>query len=436
VPPWLQKSWQAFVASADPDELLAQSGPLSVLFGPGSLVGVLVALAYVPPLARITELRNVPSSAALIAVGGCLTILAWSRGCRGTIGALATLFDNAHYSAGLALAAASCREGVGIALALVHGLIFAAIQGRTYALTGLLATTMIAPVLAVLVALRPALPVAVVLIASLALMVFIMNSTRTRRLERERAVRLEQALGAADKLADESVQAALTTTLLTLGHFLHELRNYQTAIAVNLEFVTMQPELAAGSRSALCEAQEAQRQQATLVRDTIESLRGRSRQETTTFRLAEALRSMESERRSCTLDVSSEIEFEIHGNQEHLRVVMINLIRNAEQAGAHSVHCVIRAQPSGTAVQLLVHDDGSGIPEAQRAALFESFARSTKPGGSGLGLYLVRRHTELLGGRISATVGPLGGAGFILSLPGRAIGIPDRHSSPANVKPL
>jgi len=423
VPPWLLKSWQAFVASADPDELLAQSGPISVLLGPGSLVGVLVCLAYVPPLARITELRNVPWSAALIAMGGCLTLLAWSRGCRGTIGGLGTLFDNAHYSAGLTLAAVSCREGVGIALALVHGLIFAAIQGRTYALTGLLATTMVLPVLAVLIVVRPAIPVAIVLIASLALMVFIMNSTRTRRLERQRSLRLEQALGAADRLADESMQAALTTTLLTLGHFLHELRNYQTAIAVNLEFVTMQPELATTSRSALCEAQDAQRQQATLVRETIESLRGRSRRETTSFRLAEALRAMESERRSCALHVSAEVEFEIQGNQEHLRVVMINLIRNAEQAGARSIHCVIRVEASGTAVQLLVHDDGSGIPEAQRAALFESFATSTKTGGSGLGLYLVRRHTELLGGRINATTGPLGGAGFVLSLPGRAIGI-------------
>lgn len=436
MPRWLHKSWQAFVVSADPDELLALSGPLSVVFGPGSLIGVLVCLAYVPPLARLTELRNVHWSATLIAAGGFLTVLAWSQRCRGTIGTLATLFDNTLYSAGLALAAASCREGLGIALAVVHGLVFAAIQGRTYALTGLLATTMATPVLAVLLVVQPRLPVAVVLISSLALMVFIMNATRTRRLERQRSLRLEQALGAADKLADESVQAALTTTLLTLGHFLHELRNYQTAIAVNLEFVAMQPELEVTSRSALCEAQEAQREQASLVRETIDSLRGRARQETTAFRLAEALRAMENERRSCAFHVSSEIEFELQGNAEHLRVVMINLIRNAEQAGARNVHCVLRVEPSGTAVQLMVHDDGSGIPESQRAALFESFATSTKPGGSGLGLYLVRRHIELLGGRISAITGPLGGAGFVLSLPGRAVGVAERHEQAATVKPV
>lgn len=399
-----------------------QSGPLSVLLGPGSLIAVLLCLAYVPMLAELTALRNVQWSAALIALGGCLTVLAWSRGCRGTIGTLATLLDNSLYSAGLALAAASCREDLGIALGVVHAVVFAAVQGRTYALTGLITFTMAAPVLTILVLVRPELPVSVVLVSSLALMVFIMNTTRIRRLERQRSLRLEQALGAADKLADESMQAALTTTLLTLGHFLHELRNYQTAIAVNMEFVAMQPELTSASRSALTEAQQAQREQTTLVRETIESLRGRSRQETTIFRLSETLEAMTSERRSAALYVDSEIEFEMHGNPEHLRVVMINLIRNAEQAGARNVHCVLRVEPSGAAVQLTVHDDGTGIPEAQRPLLFESFARSTKPGGSGLGLYLARRHTELLGGKISVTTGPLGGAAFVLTLPGRAIG--------------
>lgn len=404
-----------------------------MLFGPGSLIAVLLCLAYVPALARLTALENAHWSAALIAAGGCLTILAWSRGCRGTVGTLATLLDNTLYSAGLALAACSCREGLGIALGVVHALVFATLQGRTYALTALMAVTMATPVLTVLALVRPTLPVAVVLISSLALMVFIMNTTRIRRLEQQRSLRLEQALGAADKLADESMQAALTTTLLTLGHFLHELRNYQTAIAVNMEFVSMQPELAAASRSALTEAQQAQREQTTLVRETIESLRGRSRQETTIFRLSATLEGMTGERRSCTFHVESEIEFEVHGNPEHLRVVMINLIRNAEQAGARNVHCVLRVEPSGAAVQLMVHDDGAGIPEAQRPLLFESFARSTKPGGSGLGLYLVRRHTELLGGKISVTTGPLGGAGFVLSLPGRAVGIPreSTRSTPA-----
>jgi signal transduction histidine kinase len=183
----------------------------------------------------------------------------------------------------------------------------------------------------------------------------------------------------------------------------------------------------------LTEAQQAQREQTTLVRETIESLRGRSRQETTSFRLSETLQAMTSERRSCAFHVDSEIEFEMHGNPEHLRVVMINLIRNAEQAGARNVHCVLRVEPSGAAVQLLVHDDGTGIAEAQRPLLFESFSRSTKPGGSGLGLYLVRRHTELLGGKINVTTGPLGGAGFVLSLPGRAVGAPHEStfSTPA-----
>lgn len=425
---YLQKAWRTFVESADSDELVAQSGPLSVLLGPGSLIGVLACLTYVPALGRLTEMRNLEWSAALIGIGGCLTLLAWAHRCRGTIGTLATLFDNAFYSAGLAVAAASSRESVGIALAVVHSVLFATIPGRTYGLTGLFATTMALPICAVLILLRPDLSVSIILIFSVMLLILIMNMTRTGRLERARRQRLEEALGAADKLADESMQAALTTTLLTLGHFLHELRNYQTAIAVNLEYVGMQPELASSSRAALLEAQQAQQEQTALVRETIESLRGRARPEVTTFKLAETLRST-AEISGCRLHVSGDIEFEMRGNPEHLRVVMMNLLRNAEQAGASAVHCLLRVEPSGTAVQLTIHDDGPGFLEGQRETLFESFTTSLKPGGSGLGLYLVRRHAELLGGRIGVADGPLGGACFVLTLPGRAISVGQAKTS-------
>jgi len=423
IPRWLQKAWRAFAESYDRDELVAASSPASIALGASALAGVLLLLAFVPAFAARSQLQNVGWSCALVGGGACLTLLAWSRGCRGTLGTLGTLFDSAFYSAALALAALSSNEHVGVALAVVHGLMVTSFQGRLYSLTALVVVVIALPVVVLIVAMRANLPVAIILMCSLLLMALFMQVTGTKRTAQLRQKRLEQALDAADRLADESVQTALTVTLLTLGHFLHELRNYQTAIAVNLEFIAMQPDLASGSRTALNEAQQAQKEQTQLVRETIESLRGRAKQETGTFHVAETLRAIASERRTCDVRVSAPGEFELKGNPEHLRVIMLNLLRNAEQAGAAHVECFLRIEPSGTAVSLTINDDGAGIPDSQRAALFESLTNSTKPGGSGLGLYLVRRHTELLGGKIAVGESTLGGAAFVLTLPGQAIGL-------------
>ncbi len=81
---------------------------------------------------------------------------------------------------------------------------------------------------------------------------------------------------------------------------------------------------------------------------------------------------------------------------------------------------------------MIVHDDGKGIPEAQRSELFATFAISDKPGGSGLGLYLVRRYIEVLGGHVRVEAGPMGGAAFVLRVPGKVV---EKASEPGQLDP-
>jgi signal transduction histidine kinase len=397
---WLQHAWDEFKASADLDDLIAKSNPALILGSAGAPILAILALAYIPPLARVSRIDNVWEACSLMALGGVFTYVAWLKRCQGTWGTLATLFDNACYSAGLALVAASCAETTGIALAVVHGLMIVSFPARDYALTWLFSMAISLPVLGIIIGLGPSLPVGLVMIASLGMMHIVSQETRVKREDRLRQLRLEQALGAADKLADESVQAALTTTLLTLGHFLHELRNYQTAIEANLEYVEAAGNLQSGPSEALAEAQNAQRGQADLLRRTIEELRGRSAGGSGVFLLRQTVKELAAAERGVQLTLSGDLEFEIRGNVEHFRVVMLNLVRNAIQAGAHRVECRLWGGASGHAVRLSVSDDGTGIVEAKRAHLFDSFALSEKPGGSGLGLYLVRRYVELLGGTI------------------------------------
>jgi signal transduction histidine kinase len=69
-----------------------------------------------------------------------------------------------------------------------------------------------------------------------------------------------------------------------------------------------------------------------------------------------------------------------------------------------------------------VHDDGPGVAEADRTAVFDRFvrldeARSTDAGGAGLGLAIVADVIAAHGGEVSITESPLGGAAVTMRLP-------------------
>ncbi|MBP1161554.1 signal transduction histidine kinase [Rhodococcus sp. PvR044] len=64
-------------------------------------------------------------------------------------------------------------------------------------------------------------------------------------------------------------------------------------------------------------------------------------------------------------------------------------------------------------------DDGTGIPEHERAALFGRFARGSTAHaeGSGLGLALIAQQAALHGGTADLSESPLGGTRLRLRLP-------------------
>jgi two-component system NtrC family sensor kinase len=96
--------------------------------------------------------------------------------------------------------------------------------------------------------------------------------------------------------------------------------------------------------------------------------------------------------------------------------IVSNLVLNAgEAAGDAGVIEVVTRAIGGTAV-IEVHDSGPGIPEERHATLFESMT-STKPHGSGLGLYSARACAHVLGGAIEVGRSPLGGALLRVRLP-------------------
>jgi signal transduction histidine kinase len=96
--------------------------------------------------------------------------------------------------------------------------------------------------------------------------------------------------------------------------------------------------------------------------------------------------------------------------------VIINLVKNAKEAGAppDSIELHVHEHAAGWRLQLL--DRGAGMSEeVLRNALLPFY--STKPSGAGLGLTLCREVIEAHGGRISLANRPGGGLAATLWIP-------------------
>ncbi len=121
----------------------------------------------------------------------------------------------------------------------------------------------------------------------------------------------------------------------------------------------------------------------------------------------------------------SEVEVDLPGpviaSWDPLRLehVVLNLVRNAIKFG-QGRPVQIRVEPQDGAVRLVVRDHGIGIDPADHERVFERFERAVTSrhyGGFGLGLWIVRRIVESLGGTIDLDSAPDQGATFTVTLP-------------------
>ncbi|TAM87966.1 HAMP domain-containing histidine kinase [bacterium] len=94
--------------------------------------------------------------------------------------------------------------------------------------------------------------------------------------------------------------------------------------------------------------------------------------------------------------------------------MVANLVANARRA-AHSLVRVDVATRDGRAV-VTVDDDGSGVPQAEREAIFRRFYRRSDD-GTGLGLPIAAAVARAGGGGITVEECPSGGARFVIVLP-------------------
>lgn len=104
-----------------------------------------------------------------------------------------------------------------------------------------------------------------------------------------------------------------------------------------------------------------------------------------------------------------------------MELALSNLLVNARRYGNGRVRCTLTS--TGGDCVLAVEDDGQGIPQAERDAVFKAFtriddSRNRETGGVGLGLAIVARIAELHGGEAGVEQSAeLGGAKFRIRWP-------------------
>ena len=102
-----------------------------------------------------------------------------------------------------------------------------------------------------------------------------------------------------------------------------------------------------------------------------------------------------------TVDIAGTRDAAVRAERQDLDEMLGNLIENAAKYGGGRVFVTVCPVADGY-VEILVEDDGRGIPEAQRTPIFDRGARLDldKP-GTGLGLAIVRDVAEIYGGAVT-----------------------------------
>ena len=114
--------------------------------------------------------------------------------------------------------------------------------------------------------------------------------------------------------------------------------------------------------------------------------------------------------------------------------IIENLMNNAARHTplGTPIHIEVMERPNGVIV--IVEDEGPGVPDDVKAAIFEPFQQGENArGGVGIGLSLVGRFAELHGGSAHVEDRNGGGARFVVTLPGE-VAVTDAATMPANLR--
>ena len=113
----------------------------------------------------------------------------------------------------------------------------------------------------------------------------------------------------------------------------------------------------------------------------------------------------------------ADCQHQLPGSSDLLYLLLRNLLENSIRNVSAGGRVALEVNSGDRCVLLTISDDGPGIPPAERARAFERFYRipGSATGGSGLGLSIVGRIVELLGGDIELAA-PAAGTGLVVTV--------------------
>ncbi|GAB3243721.1 sensor histidine kinase [Nocardioides dilutus] len=122
------------------------------------------------------------------------------------------------------------------------------------------------------------------------------------------------------------------------------------------------------------------------------------------------------------LEVQADSGLSVVGSRLAVERVLTNLVGNAAKYSPAGSSIRIRVAGDHETVDLIVDDEGPGVPEQEREQVFSRFFRGRgdaviRTRGAGLGLSIVTEFAASMGGEVSTHVAPSGGARFRVTYP-------------------
>src|SRR4030095_10796990 len=237
--------------------------------------------------------------------------------------------------------------------------------------------------------------------------------------------RCRQALAQAQRDAQRAQHFAMLGRLA--AGVSHEIRNPMAALALHIDLLDEElhdraPESAAMVAEVLAEIKTQMARVDDLLQDYLSLVRV-STIERTPQDLGSALHAWGGEWQPLALAQSVRLRLEgvdtlgtLAVHPSTFRRALLNLVQNALDAMPQGGILTVRGQRTATHGRLQVQDTGSGIAAATLAQIFEPLY-TTKPGGTGLGLYIVQEIVRAHGGQITVESVEGQGTTFLITLP-------------------
>ncbi len=254
---------------------------------------------------------------------------------------------------------------------------------------------------------------------------FMLRSSNEVFLEdlKKRNAELESAYAELEKAQGERLR---NERLSTLGKFssmiLHDIRNPISSLKNRLTMMQPQlrePRLEDNLRGAFSDLARLE----NLAEEFLDYSRGEMRLNLSPVEPSELVRraadSVRARFESAGLSIETDCRLDkptILDSDRVLRAIL-NVADNARKAMARGGKLTIRAFREGDLNVFLLEDTGEGMPPDVLAHVFEPFYSSSRQGGTGLGMLIVKNVVEAHGGRVSVSSRPGKGTQVRLSFP-------------------